>query len=516
MMTAPVLSLTLTLFAAPPTSPAPSPASPPAASRPASSWTFKAVLKRALTRNRDLVRAGLDLASARQDVRASRGQFDPTLGAGISYSRSTAVPVEGLNIQTLHSSNLNYNLSVSQLLPTGGTVSLGLATTRSTSLSRFNFSDTPFENQTETWDTALTLSVTHPLLKGVGTDKTMAAIRQARLARGAAAWAARAKAEAVVRDLYKAYLDVVTAEAAVRVQRDAVAQADRDLKRSLALVGAGRMAEADLVDYRFALAQQKRALLEAHTTWLQASLALRLQTGEHLQPGAGVVTTQLPQSPFTGATPTAQQAADAAMRHSRDLLAALKQLRIKEITLTTSDRDTWPSLDLSASIGPQGRADSFGKAHETMFKFKSLGWSVGLTFSYLIGNRAARAARAKARLDVKRQKVAIDELKQSLVSEATRTVAQLQLALRIAHTAELERRLAVLRLANERKKQAVGRSSLYVVLQMQNEVTSTAYKAFSARMDVLKRRAELAALTGTLLARLRLRAKAVKALRLHR
>jgi len=478
--------------------------------------SFERLLSQALKKNRDLKRAGLDLAQARQGVRTARGEYDTALGAGISYRRSTSAPVEELNIQTLRSSGLEYNLGASQKLPTGGTVSLELTTSRSTSLTRFSFSGDPFENETETWDSALTLKVSHPLLKGMGLDTNLAALRQARLSRGAAAWAARAKAEAVVRDLYKAYLDVVAAEAGVQVQRQAVQQAERDLARSEALVEAGRMAEADLVDYRFAVAQQRRGLLEARTTWLQASLALRMLTGQRIRPSQGLIGTTQPENPFHGKAPTAHEAARAALRHSRDLLAALEQLKIKEIELTARQRDTWPSLDVSAAVGPQGRASSFGAAHETLFKFDSLSWSVGLTFSYLIGNHAARAARAKARLDVRRQKVAIDELEQRLISEATRTAAQLQLDRRLAETAAEEHRLAKLRLENERKRHATGRSSLYVVLQLQNEAVATAHKALSARLAVLKRQADLETLTGTLLARFGLRAKDLEPLRLSR
>ena len=107
-----------------------------------------------------------------------------------------------------------------------------------------------------------------------------------------------------------------------------------------------------------------------------------------------------------------------------------------------------------------------------------------------------------------------------VVSEATRTVAQLRLDERLARTATLEHRLAALRLQNERKRHAAGRSSVYVILQLQNQVTKTAHKAFAARLGVLKRRAELEALTGTLLGRFGLRAatlaKRVRSLRLRK
>jgi len=469
------------------------------------SLTFNQVLAQAVRLNRDLKRAGLDFASAKQDLRAAKGEYDTQISAGLSYGESTSPAVEGLNIQRLKSTTLQYSLSATQKLPTGGSVTLGLTTSRNTDLNVYDFSGNPIESDTTTWDTALTLTVTHPLLKGIGLDRNLAAIRQARLARDAARWAVWAKAQAVVRDLLKAYLDVVEAQAAVGVQQEVVVQAERDLARVKTLLGVGRMAPSEVVDYEFALAQQRRKLLEAQTTWLQVSLALRVQMGLRIKPGRQLVSAALPANPFGSAVPTSNQATDAALQTSKSLAVALKELKIKRIILASAKRDTWPSLDLSASFGPQGRATKFGAAHETLFRFKSLGWSVGLTFSYLVGNRAARAARAKARLDVKRKGVDIAELRQTLVAEATRGVALLRLQRKLWQTSEAEVRLAGSRLGNERKKHQAGRSSNFVLLQMQNDLVGARHKLFAARVGWLKQRVALAALMGDLLGRYGLR-----------
>jgi outer membrane protein TolC len=490
--------LVTALLAAPATSAAPT--APSVSAAPAAErLTFTEVLRQSVKKNRDLKRAGLDLASAVQDIRAAKGLYDTQLDAGIKYRRSESSSVDGVNIQQLKSQALEYSLSASQKLPTGGTVSLGFATSYTKSLSQFVLQGVEFDNESATWDTALTLTVTHPLLKGIGLDVNLAAIRQARLARDALRWTVRAKARAVVRDLLKAYLDVVDAQAAVRVQQEAVVQARRDLKRVEALIDAGRMAPTELVDYQIVVAQQQRVLFEAQTNWMQHSLVLRSKMGLRIKPGRLLVSTMLPRDPFGNSVPTPQRAAQATLKSSQALRAALKELKIRKISLVTAARDTWPKLDLSGSIGPQGRGDTFAGAHKTLFK--GLGMSVGLTFSYLVGSRAAKAALSKARIDLRRKEVDLDELRQTLVAEATKTVALLRLEQRLARTAGLEERLATLRLANERKKYVAGRSSAYVLLQIQNDLIKARHKAFSARITVFKRRVELAALTGDLLAR---------------
>lgn len=469
------------------------------------SMTFGEVLAKALGRNRDLARAGLDLAQAREKEKEARAKYDTTLSSGVKYQSSRTTPVEGINIQNLRSSTLEIFLGASQPLPTGGAVSLGYSTIRSASLMRFSFADTPIENDTTYWDANLSLSVTHPLLRGVGTDTNLAALRQARHARQAAAWSAKARAEAVVRDLWKAFLDVLAAEGGARVQAEALSQANRDLVRAKALETAGRLPPADLVDYRFAVAVHERALLEARTTWLSQSLALRLLTGEKVRPGHGLISAKLPEDPFTAALPTEAEAARAALGHSRELLMALEELEIKKIGVLALKRDHWPSLDASAAVGPIGRSNTIGGAHESLFRFKSIGWSVGLTMSYLVGHRGAKAAREQAALEVRRQEVALDEVRQTLVAAATRAVALLALEKRLASTSAKEHALALLRLENERKRFAVGRSSLFVLLQLQQDVTAAAHRALTARLACLKRWAELEALTGALLARFGLR-----------
>jgi outer membrane protein TolC len=327
----------------------------------------------------------------------------------------------------------------------------------------------------------------------------------ARCARDAVRWALWAKAQAVVRDLLKAYLDVVEAQAAVTTQGAAVHQAELDLARVRTLREVGRMAPAELVDYEFAVAQQRRKLLELHTIWLQASLTLRVQMGLTIKPGPQLIHAALPALPYGTAVPTDKAAAAAALKTSKTLVAALEELKIKRIALASAKRDTWPTLDVTASVGPQGRGSTFGAAHETMFRFKSLGWSVGLSFSYLVGNRAARAARAKARIDVRRKSVDIGELQQTLVAEATKNVALLRLQRKLWQTTLAEVRLAAVRLDNERRKHQVGRSSNFVLLQMGNDLIQAQQKLFSARVGWHKQRVELATLMGDLLGRFGLR-----------
>jgi outer membrane protein TolC len=84
-----------------------------------------------------------------------------------------------------------------------------------------------------------------------------------------------------------------------------------------------------------------------------------------------------------------------------------------------------PTLNFVGSVGVDGLGDTEDEAFIKQDKWANIGWTAGLQFSIPIGNRAARAAYERARLQ---QQQAIDTYRQTIeqvtleVSEALREV----------------------------------------------------------------------------------------------
>ena len=104
----------------------------------------------------------------------------------------------------------------------------------------------------------------------------------------------------------------------------------------------------------------------------------------------------------------------------------------------------------------------------------------------------------------------MDDLRRTLATTATRTVALLEQSRKLVGVARSEVKLAELRVKNEKQRRESGRSTLFVVHQMENTVVSARYKLLSARIAFLKGCADLAALTGTLLGDLGVKARAAR------
>ena len=97
------------------------------------------------------------------------------------------------------------------------------------------------------------LSATQPLLRGLGNDSGLAALVQARLARDAATQAKQRAASELARDVIGAYWELWYAQAAERIQADAVVIAKRQLTEAVARAEAGRIPDLDVLPLRTAV-----------------------------------------------------------------------------------------------------------------------------------------------------------------------------------------------------------------------------------------------------------------------
>jgi outer membrane protein TolC len=469
-----------------------------------------AALSQAVRANADLRRARIDVRLARQAVRAARAQYDTKLSAGLSYSGLVTVPVPGQFFQTLKSHVVGFDMGATQQLPTGGQVGLTWSTKLTRQETQVSIAPEPINS--DAWESTLKLSVSHPLLKGAGVLVGLAPLRQARLRRDAARWALVGRARAVVRDILKAYLAIFEAQEGARIREVALAQAKRDLKRAQLLLETGRIPNSQLISYRVQVAQRERERVVARTLWLTRSLELLQLIGSPRAGSNVLINADVSGLPLPAKVPSASEARRRVLAVSTDLKAAQKQLKVAIISRRVARRNRRPSLDLTGSIGPLGSSDKLGHALENLVKFKGVSWSVGLTFSYLVGNRAARAASQRSRLDVSRQLVTIGDLRRALATSATRLVAMLSQQARLVTTSKAEAQLREQQLKDEQQRFGAGRSSRFTLQQMQDAVLTARFNVIAARVGYLKTRADLAALTGSLLRAAGLRVRNAKIL----
>lgn len=371
---------------------------------------------------------------------------------------------------------------------------------------------------TVTWDTegsgadttlggAATLSVRHPLLRGGNPAVNSAEITTARLSRQAAELRLRRKAEVLAADTLKAYWDLHAAESNLRVQRVALAQADKTLAETKQLVAAGKLAASEELMARHQVQTQRRAVLLA---------AQSLQNGRDLLARKiGLVGPRSLATPAitTGPTPTLPAPPRSlgklqrlALERRGDYQALEVERRTRGVVERVARHKLLPKLDLvgTASVnGRRGRLSGPDLAAELdPTTTGRVTWAVGVVFEIPLGNREAKASIDLAALGARRAEVALHGKQQDISLELKQAWRALHAARALVRLSDEAVRVASVKHTNEKERYASGRTTAQLLVLVQSELVRERLAQQQARSSLHKARVDLWSAAGSLLQQL--------------
>jgi HAE1 family hydrophobic/amphiphilic exporter-1 len=234
--------------------------------------TLDEAIRMTLEHNNDVSMARLDTASARQDIRAAEGAFDPRLVPALSYQRATTVTVSAVGGGTngqLHTNQLAGTMELSGRSPwLGGRFSTTFSSSRletSNLLSRLN----------PQFPSAFGASYVQPLFRGRTIDVER---RQILLSRRAADLTDSQLTQVVMDQLTLvegAYWDLVFAQRNLQVQATALTQAQTQVESNERQVREGTLAPIDVVEAQIQVANFRQSVASAQQTLTQAENRLK-------------------------------------------------------------------------------------------------------------------------------------------------------------------------------------------------------------------------------------------------
>lgn len=310
-----------------------------------------------------------------------------------------------------------------------------------------------------------------------------------------------------VRAVAAQYWSVVSAWENLEILRTTEASARSFLESNRRLVAADARPEASLVLLEADLADKESATLAGAQRLFEARRNLALEIG--LEPWE-MDELPLPSEPLPeragGELPDPGRAPDfvaEALERRADLHAARRRLESDAILLHAADNALRPRLDLVLTPSWTGLVESDGLGAllaSGVENVPGLSSSLGLSFSFPFGNRAARGLRIQtaAALEASELTVALFERQiGATVPIALNAVRQSTLQLeRAARAVELFERAVV----NEEKKLQAGRSTLIDVITQRDRLTAARQTLVAARLDLALSLLDLRFETGTLLA----------------
>lgn len=495
--------------------------------------TLQEALAAAVDNNPDIRVLRLDRAQQDARVAVARANFDPVLGAGAtaSYNESLgAVPPSAGNpldptdpyyssYFTTSSRRKSLELGVSRNLEWGGSVKLDYTAARSKSNPVYSFIPGA-ASLNPNFTSGITFSIIQPLLGGFGFDTASLNLRLARLNRTGTLADSSESLQTRMIEVERAYWGLLAAQENYQVTLEARTLAQTFLKDTMARIKAGTLAPIEEVTAEAGVANNEETVITAENRWLTAMDNLRrliapgnpaLFAGElHIEPPADL------SEPHVDIVAALQAA------HANRPARAGMNARAEEARLNAkaARRNRLPRLDLSGSYGGSGSTGpvdfqkrfsgdpndpvenagtGWSGANSQAFGRKLENWSVGLNFSWAIGNRGPSAAYTDARIAQAKAEAGLESYDAGLELEVRNAVRNYESGYKRVLAAQANRRLQERKLDAEKTRYQNGLSTSYQVLQFQNDLSSARSAEIAAMTDYLLARSTLETVTGNYL-----------------
>lgn len=441
-----------------PLSPVPSPPSAPLPRGPAVPLSLTDAVAIGLRDNREIKSAYLDRIVQKFDLVVAERRFMPVarVSAQIVDRRSDAAGSDETSVSG--------GIDGSWLLPTGATIGF--------SWGRFERLDSRTTDRTDTGS----VSLDQPLLRGAGLDVNLAPLRSARIAERINKLSLESTVSGVVSSIIYRYRALLEAQEQVRLAELSLARTRTLLDTNRALIEAGRMAAADIVQTESELANQEVSLFSAYRQRESAQLMLLQLLA--LDQRTNIVAEDRVEAEKV--VIDLERAIALGFDSRMDMLSqrlALDQAR-QALMLARNNR-LW-DLSLTASVGRREDVDPVVGALDPRTDS-----TVGLRLGIPLGDYGPRQAELRAETSLRTTQLRYEELTEAVeaqIRDAVQTVEMNWLQLEAARRA---RDLSARALDLQQEKLKVGRASNFEVLSFQDSLRNADAQELNARIAYL-------------------------------
>jgi outer membrane protein len=437
------------------------------------------------------------------------GPGDPVAGAsfGLNYGQTPLNFATVYGIAVLGSHTANYSTFFGKGFFTGTSFVASVSGQRSSTTSTtslFNPSISP----------TLTVGLNQHLLRGFGRRSNAAFLRIARNNLNVSNSVFRQQVITTIAQVLNAYYTLLADRDQVRVAQSAIDYSQRLVEDDKKQVEIGTLAPLDVVQGESTLATDQQNLIVAQTTYLEQQEVIKTMISKRVTPElAGVEiepTDNLPE-PGPGDIPPLEQALAAALKNRPELEQDLLNLRNQQYTIQSNRSGLLPTLDAFATYQSNGLAGvpygglvganpgGLGDALSQVFGGKYPSYSVGLTLSIPIRNRAEQANAAQAVVELHQMQTNMQRGKNSIEQDVrnaeiavTQAKAQINAALKARDYAQQA-------LDAEIKKLHLGVSTTLNVIQLQQQFVLAEGNLAKARQAYAQAIVQFHQATGTTL-----------------
>ena len=345
------------------------------------------------------------------------------------------------------------------------------------------------------------VSLTQPLLKNFWTDNNRLAISVAKNRLKYSEQGLRQQLIATVTAVENAFYELIYARENLKVEQQALNLAQTQLDQDKQRVQVGSLAPLDVQQDEAQVAQSRANLIAAQFTLAADENALKnLITDNYLQ-WHGV--SLEPAATLAAARQLfdVQDSWSRGMAQRPDLAEAKLNIEQQGIQLKYDRNQVFPQLDLVGSYGYNGAGREFSDAFGQYQMANRPFYSYGAQFSLPLSNAKARNNLKAGKATEQQLLLRLKQLEQNVMVQIDNAVKQAQSAWESSEATRQARTYAEAALDAEQKKYAVGKSTTFTVLQLQNNLTAARSQEIRALANYNEALANLAQQEGSTLER---------------
>jgi outer membrane protein TolC len=449
-----------------------------------------------------------------EEVKNAEAVFDPILSGAVNKDRRKSPNSSALSGVLVNvTENVNGDISLAKTLRTGGDFRIDFTNNRFVSNARF-------QGLVPQYHPELVFSLNQPLLRNFGLNFAYLLIDVTRLSSEGAAWTYRAQLANFVKQVIQAYWVVVFSRENLAVQQQSLGLAQRTLRENNERVRVGLLAPVAVKEAESQAAAREEQVIVAANQLDNALRTLRqivyLQREDAFIPRA-IEPIDLPRT--TSVRVDANAAMSIALEQRPEVRAQTLDLQSRQITARVRENQLLPRFDLVGNVGLNGLSGKavpvtvegsdtpittpfdgpYSKALDRLASRDFYSYQAGIEVEIPLGNAAAKAQYAQAKIDVAQSELNRRQLFSDISLEVSTAVNDVISNMKRIQASRVARELAEENLRNQEKRLEVGIATTKDVLDFQDQLTAARGTEVQAATDYNVSLAELARAQGTLL-----------------
>ena len=435
----------------------------------------------ALARNLDVAIERYARERSLYGVRSANGAFDLRAGLGFSLAENDSPSISQVEgVPVLQTDNRSVSGRLDQFTPWGGEATLLFSGIRRST----NSADVLVQPD---YSATARIELFQPLLRDFGRLPATRNVLVARLSSGISRQDFERRVSEILLQVEFAYWNLVEAREQLVVARESLNLAEDLHGRNKIQVDVGTLAPIELVQSEATIALRQEDIISAEATQRDSvdELLRLLNLPDAMAEGLDLTPLTEPET-----TPLDIDLEEAiATAHDERPELAAQRLVIEQLQIDSklARNQTLPRADLragygSAGIGGRGliplpdgtvlNLDSdLTDAFQDVLDRDFTGWSLGVSFSYPLQNRTARAERVIADLAFDEGKARLSQLELQVITEVRSAARAVRTAAQQIESARATRNLQERNLDAEQKRYENGMSDSFRIAEIQNDLT---------------------------------------------